>query len=324
MRMLLPHVVASALVFATSLGVGQGAEVKIDQVSATPYTEFVSLHASHSQPSGTAVVYKPPQNSVLWLITFRMTPQWDAATQNFQFDAETFGVYAGKTRLPHLGTMATFGAIDPGLDMPYFSRPDDWQTEPPQSTWTRLWVIVPSNLKEADLRIDHVVLNDNYERQSVKPYTAPLKLSAAPKPFDVNDYVEVRVRAAKMLDSLTEKSEYDERAQPREVVNLGGSILQLTVQITPKQATSRDNRQFEWSTQWLGLSFGRGGRAVPLGSMEDGLLYNGFASPIEQAGGEVWDSKTLAVYFPVPSNLKTYDVTFLGHKVDASTVTGGR
>ncbi len=33
-----------------------------------------------------------------------------------------------------------------------------------------------------------------------------------------------------------------------------------------------------------------------------------------------WDSKTVSLYFPVPSNLKTFDVTYFGHKVASGTV----
>jgi hypothetical protein len=136
----------------------------------------------------------------------------------------------------------------------------------------------------------------------------------------MNDHVEVRVRAVKMLESLEDQYQYDTKARPRQIINQGGSILQLTVQITPRQPNALDVNEFRWSPAWIGMSFGRGGRAVCIGTRQHGTLDADTTETIEQTDGEIWESKTVSLYFPVPSNLKTFDVTFLGQKVADGTI----
>lgn len=313
------------LMLATTLS-SPAATIKIDQIAAVPYSEFTTLHASGSQPTGAVEKYAAPAGSTMWLVTFRVTPEWDEATEEMSFDAEEFGLFDGATRVEHLGGMSTFGVIDRYLGAPYFYRRDDWKTEKATGIYKRLWVIVPNGKAELVLRLTHVVYDKNDSNAPPKktPYTANVKLAGAPKPFDMNDFVELRVRAVKMLEFLEDKNEYDDAARPKRIVNEGGSIMQLTLQITPKQTNTleeaRDEKGFQWTPATIGLSFGKGGRAVCIGTRIYGGLSADASQMIQQTDGEIWDSKTVSLYYPVPSNLKTFDVTFYGQKVATGSI----
>lgn len=293
------------------------ASLTIDEITAVPYSEFTTLHASESQPTGVVEKYVPPPGSNLWLVTFRITPTWDEATENMNFDDETFGLYDGDEKVEHLGGMMSFGVMERYYGAPYMYRPEDWKTAKPVGQWKRMWVIVPKGKSELVLRLTQVQYDkDNSDAPPTKtPYTAQVKLEGTPKPFNMNDHVEVRVRAVKMLEFIEDKNEYDEKSRPRRIVNEGGSMLQLTVQITPLQANEVGGNRFHWSPGWVGMSFGRGGRAVCTGTRQSGSITADNTLTIEQTDGDIWDSKTVSLYFPVPSNLKTFDVTFLGQKV---------
>jgi hypothetical protein len=54
--------------------------------------------------------------------------------------------------------------------------------------------------------------------------------------------------------------------------------------------------------------------------MKDGSSISDYGAEIQSADGEIWDSKTVALYFPVPSNLRTFQVTFLGQLIADGSV----
>ena len=313
---------AACAVLAINYSSSLAATIVIDEVTAVPYSEFTTLHASDDQPTGVVEKYVPPAGSNLWLVTFRVTPSWDEATEEMSFDNETLGLYDGDQKVEHLGSMMSFGVIERYYGAPYLYRPENWKTEKPSSHWLRLWVTAPRDKTELTLRLTQMQYDkSNLSAPPTKiPHTAQVKLAGTPKPFDMNDHVEVRVRAVKMLESLEDQYQYDAKARPRQTINQGGSILQLTVQITPRQPNALDVNEFRWSPAWIGMSFGRGGRAVCIGTRQHGTLDADTTETIEQTDGEVWESKTVSLYFPVPSNLKTFDVTFLGQKVADGTI----
>lgn len=312
----------TALLVSTFIGTATAAHLTIDQITAVPYSEFVTLNASGSQPSGAVEKYVPPAGSALWLVTFRMLPEWDETTDQMNFDSEAFGLFDGDTKLEHVGGMQEFGVMERHWSGAYLYRPSDWKTEKPEGQLRRLWVIIPKGKTEVQLRLVRLIYNPNDSNAEPQktPYSAAVKLAGEPKPFDMNDFVEVRVRAVKMLESVEDKNEYDDSARPRMLVNQGGSIMQLTVQITPKKANSLEENVFRWSAGVIGLSFGKGGRAVCMGARRNGEINADYGEDIEPADGDIWDSKTVSLYFPVPSNLKTFDVSYFGHKVSSGTV----
>ena len=293
--------------------------LKIDQITAVPYSEVRLLHSADGRPTGVIEQYTPPVGAALWLVTYRATPEWDDATENFNFDYETYGFYNGETKLKTIGDMGSFGILSTYVSPPGMYRPDDWKEAKPRGVWRRCWIIAPKDLPEVTLKLTHVQYNEeDRDAPPVKtPFTAMIKLAGTPVPFKMEDYVEIRVRGVKMLESLEVKEEYNDRVPPRTLVNEGGSIMQLTLQLTPKQKNRlvEDDEErsmaFDWQPSWLGLSFGRGGRAICMG-MKDGNSVSDYGAEIESADGEIWDSKTVALYFPVPSNLRTFQVTFLG------------
>jgi hypothetical protein len=238
------------------------------------------------------------------------------------FDSETFGFYDGNTKVKHLGGLMTFGVVDRYYGAPYLYRPDDWKEAKPQGQWRKILVEVPSDKKELVLKMTQLVYDEaNREAPPKKtPYSAPVKLTGEPKPYNINDYVEIAVRGVKMLDFLEDKNEYDRNAPVRKIVNEGGSIMQLTVQITPKQHNNVEEKGFYWSPGVFGLSFGRGGRSVCMGSRNYGSISAHSGEAIQQADGDIWNSKTVAIFFPVPSNLRTFEVTYMGQKVSAGEV----
>jgi hypothetical protein len=293
--------------------------LKIDEISAVPYSEARLLHNADGRPTGVIEQYTAPPGSALWMITYRATPQWDEATEDFNFDYETYGFYNGDKKLTTIGDMLSFGILSNYVSPPGMYRPEDWKEAKPSSMWRRCWIIAPKDLPEVTLRLTHVQYNEDDRSAEPKktPYTATVKLAGTPVPFKMDDYVEVRVRGVKMLDSLEIKEEYNDRVPPRTLVNEGGSIMQLTLQLTPKkknrlvEADDERGLVFDWEPAWLGLSFGRGGRAICMGA-KDGNSISDYGAEIESADGEIWDSKTVALYFPVPSNLRSFQVTFLG------------
>lgn len=303
-------------------GLAWGANIKIDQLRAQPFSQFVTLHGSDVNPSGAVETFTPPPGSVLYLVDFRVTPEWDEATTDMNFDNDSFGLYDGETKLEALGSMAEFGLVQRYVSVPYLYRSDDWKTEPPRSVRSRMWVVAPKETKEAQLRLTMLVYSkeDPDAEPKKTPYTANVKLEGEPKPFDFTDYVEVTVRRMKMLESIEVKDEYDAKRRPTRIVNEGGSIMQLTLQLTPKRSNSLESEDFEWSPAWIGLSFGRGGRAVCLGTMQYGAVTSRTSEVIEKTDADIWDSKTISLYYPVPSNLRSFDITFLGQKVAQSAV----
>jgi hypothetical protein len=299
------------------------ANVKIDQITAVPYTEFVALHSSQNNPTGLVEKYVPTAGGILWHVTFRATPEWDEATKEMNFDNETFGLYDGEKRVEHVGGMSTFGVIERYVGAGFFYRSDDWKTAKPQPQTRQLWVSVPKGKAELVLRMTRIEQDENNRMAPPKktPYTAQVKLTGTPKAFDINDYVEIRIRSVKLLPVVEDKNEYAENARAVTIVNDGGSVMQLTVQITPKQPNAKDEEKpyFQWRPGLIGLSFGKGGRALCAGTRQNGSIDN-YGGRIEQTDAEIWDSKTVALYYPVPSNLKTFDVTFMGQKVATGTV----
>lgn len=302
---------------ATAIG------LKIDEITAVPYSEVRLLHSADGRPTGVIEQYIPPVGSALWLVTYRATPEWDEATESFNFDYETYGFYNGETKLKTIGDMGSFGILSTYVSPPGMYRPDDWKEAKPRRVYRRCWIIAPKDLPEVTLKLTHVQYNEeDRDAPPVKtPFTATVKLTGTPVPFKMEDYVEIRVRGVKMLESLEVKEEYNDRVPPRTLVNEGGSIMQLTLQLTPKQKNrfveeDEDDRNlaFDWQPSWVGLSFGRGGRAICLG-MKDGNSISDYGAEIQSADGEIWDSKTVALYFPVPSNLRTFQVTFLGQLI---------
>jgi hypothetical protein len=316
----------SALAAALVLGGGslacEAATVKIDNVTAVPYTELTVLHSSGTQPTGAVEKHVAAAGSSLWMVTFHLTPEWDEATEEMNFDSESFGLYDGATKVEHLGGMQTFGVLDRYWGPPYLYRPENWKTEKPPGAWKRVWISVLKGKPELLLRLTQLTYDKTKPDAEPKktPYTAPVKLTGEPKPFDMNDAVEIRVRAVKLLEFIEDKNEYDTAARAKRIVNEGGSIMQLTLQLTPKQPNSLEAKEFNWSPATIGLSFGKGGRAVCIGMRAYGSITADTSETIEQTDGDIWDSKTVSVYFPVPSNLKSFDVTFFGQKVTSGTV----
>jgi hypothetical protein len=315
---------AIAFSLAFVLPAARAANVKIDVVSATPYTEYITLHAANSQPTGAIEKYTPAAGQTLWLVTFRTTPEWDEATENLNFDSESFGLYDGNTKVEHLGGMSQFGVVDRYVSPPYHYRPDNWKTEKALPRTQQVWVSLPKGKTELVLRLTQLTYDkaDMNAPPKKTPYTATVKLSGEPKPYDINDHVEVKVRAVKMITEIEDKDEYDRGARGAKIINDGGSIMQLTVQITPKQANTIEEKEstFVWSPGWVGLSFGKGGRAVCIGTRQYGRISADSSESIKRTDGDIWDSKTVSLYFPVPSNLKSFDVTFLGQKVGSGAV----
>src|SRR5688572_9185651 len=89
------HQLLLTLILLANASLARAAEVAFQDVTAVPYSQFVTLHHSDAQPTGAVEKYVAPAGSNLWLITFRMVPTWDEATERMDFDSQTFGFYLG-------------------------------------------------------------------------------------------------------------------------------------------------------------------------------------------------------------------------------------
>lgn len=283
-----------------------GAGIKIGKVEVVAFTDFYTLHAANNRPTGAIEKHVPPKGSVLWLVSYDATPEWDDATENISLEEKDFGLFDGAKRMQFRGQAYSHSAVDEYVSAPYFSRPDNWKTEPAEPRTFRYLVIVPEDKQELTLKVGAA--------------SAPVKLTAKAVPFDMNDYVEVRVRTVKLLDMIEEKQEG--LGGVKQITNAGGSIMQLTLQITPKRANSISDKKpvFNWDLGWVALGFGKGGRATCMGTKQYEKLSPYGGGEINEADAGVWDSRTLALYFPVPSNIKTFEVQFLGHVVAKGAV----
>jgi hypothetical protein len=313
----------SALTFSPS-GRAFAAEVKVHSARAVAYTSYSTLHSADT-PAGAVAHYRPPQGNVLWMVTISYSAAWDEKSERIEVLDELFGLYDGERKLPAVGDVAGLGVIDPYLSSPSFYRPDDWKERKPEPQWGEFLFVAPAGKKELALKMDWVVPSPDGEQDPTKAtkLSVPLKLAADPKAFNINDHVEVRVRAVKMLASMPENDPNQTNPAPAapELENIGGSILQLTLEVTPKSASVPYQEVFNGRCTWLGLSFGRGGRAVCMGKRSYGELEPQSGFTIEKADGDIWNRETFAAFFPVPSNLRTFDVTFLGQVVAKGEIT---
>jgi len=322
---------AIALPFAMLLAIAplpdshvSAVEVKVHSAKVVAYTSYSTLHSPNA-PSGTLAHYRPPAANHLWLVSVSFSPVWDDKSEQIEVLDDLFGLSDGQRRLPAIGDVTGLGLVDPYISPPGFYRPDDWKERKPEPQWAEYLFVAPAGKKELVLRMDWAVPSAEGETDASKAtkLAVPLKLAAEPKPFDINEHVEVQVRAVKMLTTMPENDADEANPPPAgpELENQGGSILQVTLEITPKTPSVPYRETFDGSNIWLGLSFGRGGRAVCMGKRNYGEISPQGGFSIEKADGDIWNRETFAAFFPVPSNLRTFDVTFLGHVVAKGQVT---
>jgi hypothetical protein len=304
------------LVLSTLANAAAAADLKITKTEATALTTFQTLH-NLDRPTGVALSYQPPAGHVFWLVTLAFTPTWDEKNDTLSGVESDFAIQADGKPCTFVGSMSNFGAINTYVQQPYLYRPDDWQTTEPVTEFYRYLMVVPAGAKEASLQMAWVAPEENVEFDKLPrtKLTAPIKLTGNPRPFDINDYVDVQLRGVKMLPAVEEKDEDDVRRPVARIENLGGGVLQVMVHVSPKQATSNDGKAFTWNDSWLGLSFGRGGRAVCMGRLDYGKIVPYGGHTFEQKEGGLWDVQAIALYFAVPANLKSFDVTYMGHVV---------
>jgi|GEM_PF-4686098 len=287
------------LVIASSRAIG--AEWKLQNVSAVTYNEIVSTHGVDAIPSGLTETRRPPPASVFLLLSYDIEVMWAKEDETLEIPYEQIGLYDGPTKIEPLGYLSylgqgDFGSVGGTYYAPYELKPN------PTRHLHKLMHIVPAKSKQFTLKVG--------------TQEAKVAVTGPPTTFDPANMVTVDVDDVQLLEKVDVAIHQGggDAKVPIRLTNEGGSIMQLTLSITPKMRNSNYKETFSWSPSWIHLTFGRGGRAVCAGTIDYDQVSNSTQS-VELTPDGKWPAKQVTLYFPVPSNLKTFGVTFLGRQV---------
>jgi hypothetical protein len=285
-------------------------ETKLLDAKAAPYSEVVTRKLSNGSETGTLQILRPAPGKMLVYVTFRLQVTWDEATDNVNYDANDFKLTEKGAAAPYRGLLDSTGEIML-QDSAHFSyyRPFDWEEkkQPTTGDGNGWW--------EIDAKATELTL-------AVGKQSATLKLTGKAEPYAPPQDFGFEVISTKLHPSIAKMEGFENKFKV-EIVNEGGSILEVQFRVSPKfKAKDTEEGQQFWNrlnTQRLFLSFGKGGRGLPLGHLNsDGTLTD--IGPIYFFAEDPSKPTTLVVLFPVPSNLKVFDVHYLGRKVAAGAI----
>lgn len=287
---------------------------KIVKSAASPLSELTI-----QDPTAAGVVnrFAPPANSVLLLVEFEVAAVLGKEEDSVSLHLDSFGVYDGNTKLPLIFDFTRLSGDTVYFSMNFFRGGD----EPVENQLHRVMVIAPAKKNEFTLRMSAEVTDPNTgESKPGKPVEAALKADAKPKPFAYGDYVSLQVGAMKFVDSLPRKSVVNDIAYS--TVNPGGSILAVEVKLTAKATFLSPDGLVDFNSSAIGLTFGKGGSCACLGysyakQNQTGDVYSG---SLRLGGGDKYSNysgKPLIFYFPIPSNLRAFSLTFGGQAQQA-------
>jgi len=289
---------------------------KILKAGATALSELTVQSEKHP---GTVDRYVPKSGEVLLLAELEIEPIYDKGEDSFDSDHEIIGVYDGSKRLPALlnFTDLHFEQTFPDFTVPY--RRGD---EPVGSLYFRMIVPVPAGKDSFAFKISTKADG----KKKAKTSEAPLKVEGKPKPFSYGDYLGVQIESMKFVPSL-KRSTYQSDFKNFEYTtsNPGGAILAVQVTFVPKPSFLSPDSAIAFDVRSLGLTFGKGGSCACLGYGRAGAaapndgVFDGELSFGAKGKGRTpaAEEKSLVLYFPVPSNLRTANVTLSGHQLSS-------
>jgi hypothetical protein len=283
-------------------------ETKIKNLRAVPYSKIACPKKVLGQETGVVQVLQPANDKMLVHVAFDLEVAWDKDTESLSFDESTLRVEAGKSAAAYRGEVLPTGELAL-QNVPYFSafRPvgEDDKIEPSTTSVNSFW--------EVDGKAKEVVLH-------VGEQNATAKLEGEPQPYAPPPEIAVEVMGTTLHDSYQQTIGYDNKFSV-ELVNDGGSILELKLKLTPQVKDEEKLREL-WSnlrSDRFYLSFGKGGRALALGHLDFEKRFadsNGLSLYPDKPA----QPQMVTIFYPVPSDLKSFDVRYMGRTIAQGTV----
>lgn len=303
-----PIVLTALSAIATLLLPGadiRAAEWKLKNVSAITYNEISTAHGIDTIPTGLTEIRRPPPATVFLLLSYEIEVTWAKEDEELELPYEEIALFDGATKLEHLGYLGYLGQGDFGSPSSSYYAPFDLKPNPTVHL-QKLMYIVPAKTKQFAFKVA------NQE--------AKVAVEKEPIAFDPTSTVDLSVEAVRLVEKVDMSLEQNNGAKvPTTLINEGGSIMLLTISVTPKIRNSAYANSFHWSPSWIHLTFGRGGRAVCAGGDDYDQIANS-TQTIEATPDGKWPTKQITLYYPVPSNLRSFGVTFMGKQVATSVV----
>lgn len=302
--------IACALVGLGLLGVqpAWAVEATFKNLKAVVYSKLTCPKKVLGQETGVVQHLEPAQGKMLVHLTFDLEVAWDKETESLSFDETSLRVEADGAAATYRGEVLPTGEVVL-QNIPYFSafRPysEDEHYEPSTTSGNSFWEI-SREAKEVTLHLGEK--------------SAKAKLTGEPHPYESPQEIEVSVMSATLLDSYQQSIGYDNKFSV-ELVNDGGSIMELKLKLTPR-ITGEEKLQDLWRnlrSDRFYLSFGKGGRALALGHLDFEKHFtdsNGFSLFPDKPA----QPQTVTIFYPVPSNLKSFDVRYMGRPIAKGTV----
>lgn len=280
-------------------------EGELKSVTATVYSEIVSIEnfAGGSVPGGTVVVFEPPKGKILCGVIYHVSITGDQSGQ-FTVPKREFGIDGAL----QIGEIDEYGELK-------IHKKQDWAEG--------LQIGYSNEFKtQTYYRQDLYLLEPGTKEVTFKfgAKSHQLKLDQPPVKFDPTPSWKVTVHGAERKKSVEMKV----RSYPEDkfklvspLVNPGGDILEVKVTMQPTTMgydAFVDNAHGYASSHFF-LSFGKGGRAVCLGSLDNGE-FQGALTPGFTAKNE---PKQTTLYFAVPATVTAYELNYMGHAIGKCT-----
>jgi|GEM_PF-5547416 len=290
--------------------------IKITSVNPAAYVELPVAHGWGSSNRGTVTSATAGEKLVfLHILADLEASNWGDSTKWVSIKSEDIALTSNNKNVGELLDTSFVGLINARSANVNWPAPLERQKNPNITTKAQFSAIyaIPADVRDLTLTLTPRELGQT----ALAPATTTFKVPAAAKRFDPASQLTMKVRRVELLDELEVNP--SDHNRPRSVMrNPGGKIARLEIETTPTEHAARGAAEghrttFGWSTAHLSMQLAPGRNVPCLGArireMSTGLSDGNITHTRDNVG---WRSVTTELYYPVPADLKDFDLLFTG------------
>ena len=273
-------------------------ELKFDKVETTTFAEM----SVDGIEGATETITREGQ--VFAAVRLVLTPQWTEETKRLNIKSDDIKLTAPDgwetTMIGYFDRYGQFVLRTRNLGS---SRPSQWKEKPQEVIYNAVFA-VPKGQTDFELKLGAAAT-----KISVPAETAPMP--------DPGDTVTIEILSAKFVDQVVNENKVGAlEPKPQSVItNPNGSILEVTINLTPKMGNSLTNpNHFFWHTPWMGVLSSQGGYYQTFGEMFGKNVSNNVSHNISSSN-QKWISREAVLYFMVPEDFKAFKLIYVNTPV---------
>lgn len=313
-----------ACVLFSCLSQAHAVTIKITSVNPAAYAEIPVGAGLTASSRGTVTSATTGDKLVfLHILAELEAANWGDSTKWHSIKSEDIALTANGKNIGELLDTPFVGLINARSATIDWPAPLDRQKNPNITTKAHFSAIyaIPADATTLTLTLTPRKLGQT----ALPPASINFKMPAIAKRFDPAAQLTLKVRRVELLDEIETNPNSQNRV--RTVIrNPGGKIARLELEATPTEladrgaATAGLRTTFAWSSSHLAMQLAPGRNVPCLGArireMSAGLTYANLTHTRDNVG---WRTATTEVFFPVPPDLKDFDLLFTGTPVAKGT-----